>query len=86
MVVIIEYSSSSCKLKWHQAYNVRKAIVNPSGVNDLKVTYRVNGGGNLPPIDFSLYLPTDGPILMSDIPKCSEIYVGHDAPSLVAIT
>ena len=40
----------------------------------------------VPPTTFSYIVPTDGPILMSDIPNCSEIYPGSDATSVVAIT
>ena len=39
-----------------------------------------------PPTTFPYICPTDGPILMSDIPKCSEIYAGPDAADIVAIT
>jgi len=35
---------------------------------------------------FLIFYPTDGPLLMSDIPKCSEIYAGSDAVGAVAIT
>jgi len=56
-------------------------------VNDLKVTYRVNGGGaNLPPQTFDYFFATDGTILMSDTPNCSEIYGRPDAVNIVAIT
>ena len=44
------------------------------------------GGVKVPPKTFPYICPTDGPILMSDIPKCSEIYAGPDAADIVAIT
>jgi len=37
------------------------------------------------PEGFSLYLPNDGLIFMSDIPKCSKVYAGSDATGGVAI-